>query len=213
MYPQGNLLIPAPHGQLEAIYRPANREATRLALVLHPHPLFGGTMHNKVVYRAARALEADGYQTLRFNFRGVGHSSGIHDDGNGEVDDARVALDYLLADQPQAREVIVAGFSFGAAVGLRLGCEDGRVHRLLAIGTPMRLNNLAFLDECTKPIFFVHGAADEIAPLAPLEERLARLPANVSYRLVRIEGAGHFFDHHLDELMRVIKEEAMSDER
>lgn len=207
MYPKGNLLIPVSHGHLEAIYRPSSREAARIAVVLHPHPLFGGTMHNKVVYRAARALEAAGFVTLRFNFRGVGASTGEHDEGRGEVDDARAALDYLVADQPQAREVVVAGFSFGAAVGLRLGCADERVDRLLAIGAPVRFDNLDFLEGCTKPKLFVHGVEDDIAPLAPLEERLARLPANVSYRLVRIEGAGHFFDDRLDELMRVIEEE------
>src|ERR1051326_8510985 len=124
MYPKGNLLIPAPHGQLEAIYRPEHAQAERVALVLHPHPQHGGTMHNKVVFRAARALQEAGYATLRFNFRGVGESTGTFDQGRGEADDARVALDYLLAEQPQAREVIVAGFSFGAWIGLRVGCAD-----------------------------------------------------------------------------------------
>lgn len=207
MYPKGNLLIPVEHGHLEGIYRPESLNAARVAIVLHPHPLFGGTMHNKVVFRAARALESVGFATLRFNFRGVGASTGAHDEGRGELDDARAALDYLLADQPEAREVLVAGFSFGSVVGLRLGCEDARVHRCLAIGAAMRMSNLGFLDECIKPLLFVHGVEDDIAPLAPLEARLARLPANVAWRLARIEGAGHFFDDHLDELMRVIRAE------
>ncbi len=206
MYPKGNLLIPAPHGQIEAIYRPRAGDLERVALVLHPHPLFGGTMHNKVVYRAAQALEEVGFATLRFNFRGVGSSSGTHDDGRGEVDDARLALDYLLVDQLQAREVVVAGFSFGAAVALQLGCEDNRVHRMVAIGTSLR-RSLAFLDTCEKPKFFVHGVEDEVAPLPPLEERLSRLPPRVPWRLVKIDGAGHFFDSHLDELKQVLKSE------
>src|SRR5262249_59084965 len=107
MYPAGNLFIPAPHGQLEAIYRPSNEMAERVALVLHPHPLHGGTMHNKVVFRAAKALQESGIETLRFNFRGVGKSTGEFDQGIGEVDHARIALDFLLDSQPRAREVIV----------------------------------------------------------------------------------------------------------
>jgi hypothetical protein len=204
MYPKGNLFIPAPHGQLEAIYRPQTETAERVALVLHPHPQFGGTMHNKVVYRAAQALQECGFVTLRINFRGTGYSTGAYDEGRGETDDARVALDYLLAQQPQACEVIIAGFSFGSVVGLRLGCADARVHRLIAIGAPAKSYDLNFLAPCTKPKLFIHGAEDEIAPLAPLAELLDRLPPDNDSRLVRIPGAGHFFDDQLDELMQAI---------
>lgn len=206
MYPAGNLFIPAPHGKLEAIYRPNNNYAEKVALVLHPHPLHGGTMHNKVVFRTAKALVESGFETLRFNFRGVGHSTGQYDDGRGEIEDARVALDYLLADQASAREVIIAGFSFGSIVGLRLGCGDSRAQRLIAIGVPARLGNLDFLRECAKPILFVHGSEDDIAPLQPLELLLNKLPANCDYRLKVIEGAGHFFDDHARELMQTIRD-------
>jgi len=205
MYPAGNLFIPAPHGRLEAIYRPGDDRASRVALVLHPHPLHGGTMHNKVVFRAAKALQEAGFETLRFNFRGVGQSTGVHDEGRGECDDARVALDYLLASQPAAREVIVAGFSFGSIVGMKLGCADARVHRLIAIGAPARMSSLDFLGECAKPKLFIHGVEDEIAPLAPLEEFLNALPAGGNHHLVRIAGAGHFFDDQAEELMAAIK--------
>src|SRR5215510_5593361 len=105
----GRVLIPAPHGELEGIYKPVDA-AERVALVLHPHPLYGGTMHNKVVYRVAKSLEAAGIVTLRFNFRGVEGSSGGYDEGDGEAEDARTALAWLLAQQPAAREVLVAGF-------------------------------------------------------------------------------------------------------
>ncbi len=205
MYPAGNLFIPAPHGQLEAIYRPKTNQAERVALVLHPHPLHGGTMHNKVVFRAAKALGESGFETMRFNFRGVGASTGKHDDGLGERDDARVALDYLLADQPQAKEVVIAGFSFGSIVGLNVGCADARVHRLIAIGVPARLGQLDCLFECDKPKLFVHGTEDVIAPLAPLEEFLTQLPADSNLRFVKIPGASHFFDDHAQELMQTIK--------
>lgn len=206
MYPAGNLLIPAPHGQLEAIYRPKTNHAERVALVLHPHPLHGGTMHNKVAFRAAKALTESGFETLRFNFRGVGASTGEHDNGIGERDDARVALEYLLADQPHAREVIVAGFSFGSIVGLNVGCADARVHRLIGIGVPARFGQLECLYDCAKPKLFIHGAEDVVAPLEPLEEFLVQLPASSNLRLVKIAGAGHFFDDQANELMQTIKE-------
>jgi len=205
---RGNLLIPAPHGQLEAIYSPKSESAERVALVLHPHPQYSGTMHNRVVYRAARALEAAGFAALRFNFRGVGRSSGSFAGGSGELEDAHVALDYLLEHQPRAREVLVAGFSFGAAIGLRLGCADRRVHRLIAIGTPALQADLSFLSDCERPMLFVHGEKDEIAPLAPLEKLLGTLPPTANCRLVRIPGAGHFFDDQLERLVHVITEYA-----
>jgi uncharacterized protein len=207
MYPKGNLFIPSPHGQIEAIYRPPHRDFERVALVCHPHPLFAGTMHNKVVYRAAQAFEEAGFAVMRFNFRGVGQSTGVHDDGRGEVEDARLALEHLLEDQPRAKEIVVAGFSFGAGVGLRLGCAHERVTRLTGIGTSMRLNRLEYLDECTKPKLFIHGEHDELASLAALESRLAELPSSSPWRLVVIKGAGHFFDGQLDEVKAIIKAE------
>jgi len=205
MYPAGNLFIPATHGRLEAIYRPKSNQAERVALVLHPHPLHGGTMHNKVVFRAAKALNECGFETLRFNFRGVGQSTGEFDEGRGECGDTQVALNYLLDSQPNAREVVVAGFSFGSIVGLRVGCSDERVDRLIAIGAPARMGSLDFLGRCAKPKLFVHGTEDDVAPLAPLEEFLATLPTDSRLRIERIAGAGHFFDDQAGELMQAIR--------
>lgn len=162
-------------------------------------------MHNKVVFRTAKALQESGFETLRFNFRGVGSSTGEYDGGEGEYEDAVIALDYLLTDQAYAREVIIAGFSFGSVIGLRLGCSDDRVHRLIGIGVPVRMGNLDFLNACLKPKLFIHGARDEIAPPEPLLEFLTRLPAGNNYRYMRIEGAGHFFDDHADQLAQAIK--------
>src|SRR5436853_6995501 len=126
MYPAGNLFIPAPHGRLEAILKEPRGEIIRgVALVLHPHPLFGGTMHNKVVFRAAAALNDAGLITLRINFRGVGQSSGIHDEGRGEREDVRAGLDYLAANYP-GQEITLCGFSFGARVGLEVGIAADR---------------------------------------------------------------------------------------
>src|SRR5918992_1293611 len=131
MYPAGNLFIDAPHGRLEAILKEPRAEggagARGAALVLHPHPLHGGTMHNKVVFRTARALNDAGLVTLRVNFRGTGQSTGAHDSARGgEQEDARAALDHLAGAYP-GLPVFLAGFSFGARVGLEVGTRDGRV--------------------------------------------------------------------------------------
>src|ERR687884_190853 len=120
MYPAGNLFIPVAHGRLEAILKePRNRSSNGVALLLHPHPLGGGTMHNKVVFRAAAALNDAGLIVLRINFRGVGQSSGQHDEGRGERDDVRAGLDYLWANYP-GLSITLCGFSFGARVGLEV---------------------------------------------------------------------------------------------
>ena len=135
MYPKGNLFIPASHGQLEAILKEPSGEPKGVALVCHPHPLGGGTMHNKVVFRAAAGLVDAGLITLRFNFRGVGASDGEHD-GEAEKQDVRDALDYLAENYPN-QEITLAGFSFGTRIGSEVGMTDARVVRLISIGTPV----------------------------------------------------------------------------
>src|SRR5918911_1027356 len=133
MYPAGNLFIPVEHGRLEAILKEPRAESVKgVALVLHPHPLGGGTMHNKVVFRVASALNDAGLISLRINFRGVGQSTGEHDEGRGEVEDVRAGLDYLTAQYP-GKPVIIAGFSFGSRVGMEVGLEDQRVRDLISI--------------------------------------------------------------------------------
>ena len=204
MYPAGNLLIPAPHGRLEAILKePRVHPARGLALLLHPHPLHGGTMHNKVVFRAGVALNDAGLTVLRINFRGVGHSTGTHDEARGERDDARVALDYL-AEQYPGQPITLAGFSFGARVGLEVGVSDERVTRLIGIGTPVNMYDFSFLEACRKPLLLVHGDRDEFGDVERLRALAARLQAHAPVQVSIIEGAGHFFDHHLDEMKRVI---------
>jgi alpha/beta superfamily hydrolase len=210
MYPSGNLFIPAAHGRLEAILKESPRDRRGAALVLHPHPLHGGTMHNKVAYRAARALNEAGCATLRINFRGTGQSTGTHDYARGgEQADARLALDYLAEKYPDL-PIILAGFSFGARVGLEVGTNDRRVVALVGIGTPVSLAergyDFSFLDECRKPILFVHGERDEFGDVARLKEIAAAMPAQARARVEVIRGAGHFFDDQLDELVRVIRE-------
>ncbi len=210
MYPAGNLFIPAEHGRLEAIIKePRAAEGERVprgvALVLHPHPLHGGTMHNKVVFRAARALNDAGLVALRINFRGVGQSTGTHDHAQGEQLDTRAALDYLVNVYPNL-PVTLAGFSFGARVGLEVGMNDPRVHNLIGIGTPINMYDFAFLDECRKPLLLVHGERDEFGDVTRLRTLAEDLPPESHVRLEVIPDAGHFFDGQLDEMGLVIRE-------
>ena len=208
MYPAGNLFIGAPHGRVEAILKEPSGEPRGAALVLHPHPLHGGTMHNKVVFRAARALADARLVTLRINFRGVGGSTGEHTGARGgEQEDALVALDYLARNYPTPN-LFLAGFSFGARVGLEVGTLDGRVRYLVGVGTPVGIKerdyDFSFLEECRKPLLLVQGERDEFGSVAELRALAARLPPEARVRVVFIPGAGHFFDEQLEELRRVI---------
>ena len=206
MYPAGNLFIPVEHGRLEAILKePVHEPRKGVALVLHPHPLGGGTMHNKVVFRAAAALNEAGLTTLRVNFRGVGQSTGVHDEGRGEMDDARGGLEYLVHNFPGER-VVVCGFSFGARVGMEVGMTDHRVQYLISIGTPLNSFSFSFLEQCTKPLLFVHGEDDEFGEVAKLRELVARIRNSHPVDLVVIPNTGHFFDNHLDELKVAISD-------
>ena len=213
MYPAGNLFIPVEHGRLEAILKePREQPAKGVALVLHPHPLGGGTMHNKVVFRAAAALNDAGLLTLRINFRGVGQSTGEHDEGRGEREDARAGLDYLAAKYSD-QEITLCGFSFGSRVGLEVGMADERVARMIAIGAPVDKYDFSFLEQCRKPILFVHGEHDEYGNVEKLRELVSRIATNAPAELRVIPSAGHFFDDQLDELKRVIRDWTVSEAR
>ncbi len=180
-------------------------DAAFAALVAHPHPLFGGTMHNKVVYHAMKVLNQFGFPVLRFNFRGAGNSQGQHDDGRGEVNDVQVALEWLSHEF--GKPIIFAGFSFGAAVGLRAACPDSRVSALISLGTPIAAEGRAysydFLRECSKPKLFISGGSDQFAGSLALEEMVRTLPEPA--RLVLIPQADHFFTGHLEALREALR--------
>jgi uncharacterized protein len=204
MYPSGNLFIPAEHGQLEAILKePRSGPHKGVALVLHPHPLGGGTMHNKVVFRAAAALNDAGLTTLRINFRGVGQSTGQHDEGRGERDDVRAGLDYL-SEHYTNQKITLCGFSFGARVGLEVGIADPRVRYLIGVGTPLDKYDFEFLQACRKPLLLVHGEHDEYGDVDRVKQMSAELEKHTQVRLVVIPGAHHFFENRLDELKHAI---------
>ncbi|OLE13779.1 MAG: alpha/beta hydrolase [Acidobacteria bacterium 13_1_20CM_4_56_7] len=193
-------------GQLEALLNSGAENATHAALVCHPHPMFGGTMHNKVVFHAMKALNNFGFSVLRFNFRGTGLSQGEHDHGRGEVDDVRTALDWL--DREFGLPLIFAGFSFGAAVGLNAACADDRVKALVGLGTPVapvdeRSYDLEFLRSCHKPKLFVSGSRDQFGPRTKLEALVHSL--HDPKKLVIIESADHFFEGRLREMREAIE--------
>jgi alpha/beta superfamily hydrolase len=183
-----------PAGRLEAVLNTGGKDALYAAVVAHPHPPSGGTMHNKVVYHAAKAFSSFGLPVLRFNFRGTGLSEGLHDEGYGEVDDVRAAVDWLVTTY--ALPVIFAGFSFGSNVGLRACCGDARVRGLAALGLPVRAAgrnySYGFLPGCgTVPKLFISGDHDEFSPQGVLESVL--VSAAEPKRIVWVEGANHFF--------------------
>jgi uncharacterized protein len=196
-----SFFLGGPAGRLEAIlWRPAApvRHLAPLATVVcHPHPLFGGTMHNKVVYQAAKALDALGLPVLRFNFRGVGLSAGEHDRGNGEMDDVRAAIEFLNREFPHA-PILLAGFSFGAWVGLRVGCEEPHVRYLVGMGIPINSTDFSFLQQCEKPKLFLHGSNDQFGDIHKVQSLVGSLSGE--RKLVIVEDVDHFFFGKLDEL-------------
>ncbi|MGA7079302.1 MAG: alpha/beta fold hydrolase [Terriglobales bacterium] len=201
-----SLFLAGPAGRLEALLNAGSSSATHAAVICHPHPLYGGTLHNKVVFHTMKALNSFGFPVLRFNFRGTGLSEGEHANGIGEVEDVRAALDWL--EREFSLPLIFAGFSFGAAVGLRAAYADDRVRALIALGLPAvpeenRVYDFDFLRECTKPKLFVSGARDQFGPPGKLEALVSTFAD--PKKLVRIEAGDHFFEGRLRELREVIE--------
>jgi alpha/beta superfamily hydrolase len=206
-----SLFLDGPAGRLEALLNAGTASATHAAVVCHPHPLFGGTLHNKVVFHTMKALNSFGFPVLRFNFRGTGLSQGGHDKGEGEVEDVRTALNWL--EEEFHLPLLLAGFSFGAAVGLRAACDDPRVRALIAVGTPVvpvaeateepRVYTYEFLRDYMKPKLFISGARDKFGPRAKLEALVASVPE--PKKLVIVEGADHFFEGRLREMREAIE--------
>ena len=199
-----SFFLEGPAGRLEALLNAGTPAATHAGLVCHPHPLGGGTMHNKVVFHAMKALNSFGFPVLRFNFRGTGLSGGKHDEGRGEIEDVQTALAWLKHEYHLP--MIFAGFSFGSATGLLAACPDPDVKALISIGTPVeaegRLYSYSFLRECHKPKLFVSGDRDQYGPHAALEEVVAQ--AAEPKELVFVPG-DHFFEGHVAEMRMTIE--------
>ena len=188
-------------GRLEALYREL-QDPVGVAVVCHPHPLGGGTLHNKVVFRAARGLENANVATLRFNFRGVGASAGKHEEGEGEQDDVTAAIEWAKRKHP-GKKLIVGGFSFGAWVASRVACELPEVNAIFLIGTPVNKYDFGYLRSCEKPMLFLHGTDDEFGDVQKLET-LAQQVRNAES--VIVTGADHFFSKQLDAVDETIRQ-------
>ena len=194
-----SIFLEGPTGRLEALHENPDEtvRAERAVVICHPHPLHGGTMHNKVVYRLAKGVRRAHSAVLRFNFRGVEQSAGVYNQGIGEQDDLRAAVDYIARRYP-GLPLAVAGFSFGSRVGLAVSCGDTRIERCLAVGTPVDHGGWDFLTHCGCPTFFLHSTNDEHGSRHTMEQVFARAAAPKT--LAWIEASDHFFDGGLDEL-------------
>ena len=189
--------IAGPAGRLEALLEAPDAQVriTRAAVICHPHPLYGGTMHNKVVFRLAKAARRASAAVLRFNFRGVGQSAGNHDEGAGEQDDLRAALGYL-SDRYPGLPLLAAGFSFGARVALRVACGDPRLERVVVAGAPVNRGDWSFLRHCGCAKAFVQSTNDEYGERPALERIYGSAAGPKSLRWV--EARDHFFADALD---------------
>ena len=199
------LYLNGPAGRLEALLNAGAADAPFAALVCHPHPLGGGTLHNKVVYNTMKVLHGLGLPVLRFNFRGTGRSEGAHDHGTGEVDDVRCAIDWL--EQEYRRPILFAGFSFGAAVGVQACCGDARVRGLIAMGLPVQAEGRSYaypcLPGCTQPKLFVSGDCDAYGPVKAVEAIVAT--AAEPKQMIWIPEADHFFAGKISEMQAALR--------
>ena len=194
-----SLFLDGPAGRLEALLEEPDQSTAGIALVCHPHPQHGGTMHNKVVYRVAKGLRRSGYVVMRFNYRGVNLSEGAYAHGEGELEDARVALEVLLSRYP-ALPLTLAGFSFGSRIVLRMGCaaQERAPRRVIAVGFPTVYKDRSFLDHCTVPRIFIQSTRDQYGPVDEFKPLIETLPE--PKQLIWIDAEDHFFAGALDQL-------------
>ena len=194
-----SLFVAGPAGRLEALIEEPDQPPIGIALVCHPHPQHGGTMHNKVVYRVAKGLRRSGHVVMRFNYRGVNLSEGDYAHGEGELDDARIALEVLLSRYP-ALPLTLAGFSFGSRIALRMGCAPRGLapRRVIAVGFPTVYKDRSFLDNCTVPRIFIQSTRDQFGPVEDLRPLVEALPE--PKQMIWIEAEDHFFAGALEQL-------------
>ncbi len=198
------MMLEGPVGKLEALYHQGNADKPAI-VVCHPHPVYGGTMRNKVVYWMARTFEDMGYSVLRFNFRGVEKSEGAWDEAVGEVDDVTAMIDWLEANHPH-RPLYLAGFSFGTYAGLKAARKDHRIQRMLAVAPAVNLWSFDFMLGETRPVTIIQGTEDEIVPFEQSKTFAQKLKASgTPLHWFEVQGAGHFFPQHLEELQELCK--------
>jgi hypothetical protein len=194
------------HGRLEGRYHHAKRPAAPIALVLHPHPLHGGTMNNRIVFAVYQEFQRRGFSVLRFNFRGVGRSQGDYDSGLGELNDGASALDWIENLNPNAPECWIGGYSFGAWIGMQLMMRRPEIGRFIAISPPAGLSDFSFLAPCPASGLIVHGSADTLVPTQAVAKLAQKLSSqkNITVEYREIGGADHFYTGHVDELTAAV---------
>ncbi len=197
------VIFPGPEGRIEGRYHAHPEPDAPIALILHPHPQFGGTMNNKVVYNLYYAFHRIGFNVLRFNFRGVGRSQGEYDQGVGELMDAAAALDYLQQLNPNAKHCWVAGFSFGAWIGMQLLMRRPEITGFVSVAPPANMYDFSFLAPCPASGLIINGSRDRVAPPADVQALVDKLHEQKGITITHevIEGAGHFFEgDHMEQL-------------
>ncbi len=193
------LFISGPVGKLQCLYQRGDENAPSVVLC-HPHPQYGGTMRNKVVYWMARAFGENGCSVLRFNFRGVEQSEGVWNEGRGEADDAAAALGWMHVKHKNT-PLWLAGFSFGCYAGLQAARRDNRVEHMFAVAPAVNLWDFAFMQGELRPVTVVSGTQDEIVPYIAVAAAVKMLP---NARLHTIRGAGHFFPDHQEQMKQAL---------
>ncbi len=197
------VIFNGPDGRIEGRYQHAKKHNAPLALILHPHPQHGGTMNNKVVYALYQNFVQRGFSTLRFNFRGVGRSQGVFDNGQGELSDAASALDWMQMHNPNAPACWIAGFSFGAWISMQLMMRRPEITGFISIAPPANSNDFTFLAPCPASGLILHGSDDEVVPVGSVDKLAQKLSSQknitIDYRVVK--GCDHFFKNHLNELV------------
>jgi len=203
-----DVIFNGPDGRLEGRYHPSTDPSAPIAIVLHPHPQYGGTMNNKVVYTIFHAFARRGFSVLRFNFRGVGRSQGVYDGGPGELADAASSLDWLQQLNPNAGQCWVGGFSFGAWIGMQLLMRRPEIAGFISVAPPANLFDFGFLAPCPSSGLIVHGSADALVPEADVQKLATRLAnqrdIKVEYR--QIKDATHFFEQQTEELGATVED-------
>jgi hypothetical protein len=197
------VIFNGPDGRIEGRYHHSKLPNASLALLLHPHPQYGGTMNNKVVYTLYQSFVRRGFSALRFNFRGVGRSQGRFDNGQGELSDAASALDWMQAQNPNAGDCWIAGFSFGAWIGMQLLMRRPEISGFISVAPPASMHDFSFLAPCPASGMIIHGDKDELVPLAAVNKLAQKLSSQKSIKIDFrvVEGSDHFFQNHIDVLM------------
>ena len=203
------IIFPGPEGRLEGRFHPQPKTDAPIAIVLHPHPQFGGTMNNRVVYNLHYAFHKMGFSVLRFNFRGVGRSQGEYDQGIGELSDAAAALDYVQAQSQNARHCWVAGFSFGAWIGMQLLMRRPDITGFVSVAPPANLYDFSFLAPCPASGLVINGTADRVAPPRDTRTLVSKLQEQrgITITHTEVEGADHFFkdeDQHMQPMLETV---------